>query len=140
MKKMKYSLDRITDANKEILFDFLEREGVKEVTVSFSGGGDDGQIDDNDLPAKVSKTVIKGSKVNQGTIYSSDGPTKQWKNDCEAGEIVEGICYEVLESLYGGWENNDGAFGQFIFDVKKRKVSFEFNERYTDSKLYEHEF
>lgn len=137
---MGYSLDKMTDANKEILFDFLKKEGVEQVTVEFDGGGDDGQIDGSDLPDKVSKIVIKGSKVSQGTIYSKDGPTRQWKNDCTVGEIVDGICYEILESLYGGWENNDGAFGNFIFNVKKRSVSLEFNERYTESKLYEHEF
>jgi hypothetical protein len=32
-----------------------------------------------------------------------------------------------------GWENNDGAYGDFIFDVAKRTITLDFNERYTAS-------
>ena len=137
---MKYNLDKVNGANKEILMDILEREGVKEVTLSFDGSGDDGSIDDCDLPGNVAKIKVEGCKVSDGTIYSAGESETRWKTNCTVNDLLQSICYEALESLYGGWENNDGAYGSFILDVKKRKITFEFNERYVESKLYTHEF
>ena len=38
----------------------------------------------------------------------------------------------ILEQEQGGWENNDGAFGEFTFDVAERTIELEFNGRFTD--------
>jgi hypothetical protein len=45
---------------------------------------------------------------------------------------IEHLCYDFLEQEQGGWENNDGAFGEFTLDVASRTVGLEFNGRYTD--------
>jgi hypothetical protein len=39
-----------------------------------------------------------------------------------------------------GWENNDGAFGTFVFDVADRTITLEHNERYTEVNITSHEF
>ena len=140
MGKMKYKLEKVNEANKEILMDILEREGVKNVTLSFDGSGDDGSIEDNDLPDNVAKIKVEGCKVSDGTVWSAGKHETRWKTNCTVADLLHSICYEVLEGLYGGWENNDGAYGCFILDVKKRKITFEFNERYVESNLYTHEF
>jgi len=44
---------------------------------------------------------------------------------------VETVAWQYLYDLYCGWENNDGAFGIFVFDVAGRTVTLEHNERYT---------
>ena len=45
-----------------------------------------------------------------------------------------------LYDLYCGWENNDGAFGTFVFDVPARTLTFEHNERFTDVNTSSHQF
>lgn len=37
-------------------------------------------------------------------------------------------------------ENNDGAYGEFCFDARARSIHLEFNERFTSSELYTHDF
>jgi hypothetical protein len=53
---------------------------------------------------------------------------------------IETLCYDYLEQTNGGWENNDGGFGEFIFDVAARTVELEFNGRYTDTFTTNHTF
>lgn len=53
-------------------------------------------------------------------------------------EIIEDVCYAALSETHGGWENNDGAYGDFTFDVPHRTITLEFNERYTATDYYEH--
>jgi hypothetical protein len=55
-------------------------------------------------------------------------------------EAIEELCYSYLEQDYGGWENNDGAFGEFIFDVATRKIGLEFNSRFTDHARFDSAF
>ena len=52
---------------------------------------------------------------------------------------VETLAWDYLE-IYSGWENNDGAFGTFVFDVPARTVTLEHNERYTEVNTTSHEF
>lgn len=138
-KKNKVSLDEINDGNKEILFDLLESHGVEAVTVTFDGGGDSGQIDEIDVSDEVAGLRVKGAKVSNGRVWSPEGFKESYKHDPTVRDMIKSFCYGALETLYGGWENNDGAFGEFRFLVKERVVGFDFNQRYTESELHEHE-
>lgn len=139
-KKTKVKLDDLHDGNKEILFDILAREGIESVLVMFEGSGDSGSLEGSDLPTEIKKIVVEGSRVSQGVIWSSSGDTHRWKENCTVEEIIQSLCYEVLSLRHSGWENNDGAYGEFNFDVKERTAHLDFNERYTESKLYESDF
>jgi hypothetical protein len=55
-------------------------------------------------------------------------------------QAIETLCYGYLEHEHGGWENNDGAYGEFTFDVAGRRIDLEFNARFTDSTLFNHSF
>lgn len=133
-------LTNIQSGNKEILFDLLEEKGIKTVNLTFEGSGDDGSMEESDLPKDVKKIFVEGCKIDNGTVWNNGKSQKKYKNGAEVEEIVQSLCYEFLESLYGGWENNDGAYGDFTFDVGRRTIHLDFNERYTESKLYEHDF
>lgn len=145
--KKKYSLDEINDSNKEIIFDLLSSKGVATVTVTFDGGGDSGQIEEviflseenEEMSDDICEIVVKGAKISSGSVWSDGDFKHTYKNDPTVKELIESFCYSALEALYGGWEINDGSFGEFVFRVKDRAVCFDFNERYTDSRLYEHE-
>ena len=49
-------------------------------------------------------------------------------------KLLEDLCYELLACAHSGWENNDGAFGVFVFDIAKRSIELEFSARYRDAR------
>ena len=55
-------------------------------------------------------------------------------------DVVEQLAYDFLSDTHGGWENNDGAWGEFCFDAAARCIHLEFNERFTSSELTTHDF
>lgn len=126
--------------HKDLIFDICEREGVKSFTVSFEGSGDSGQIEDVGLDQKIRKLPVEGAKVSEGTQWLNGNSTTVFRKATDLEDLITSVCYEVLESVCGGWENNDGAYGEFFFDVKKRKVRLDFNERVVESNLTEYRF
>ena len=71
------------------------------------------------------------------SLISENPPDPLPKQNFEA--TVEHLCWDYLE-IYCGWENNDGAFGTFVFDVPAGTVTLEHNERFTDVNTTSHEF
>lgn len=55
-------------------------------------------------------------------------------------EAIEQMAYELLGQTHGGWENNAGAYGEFIFDVAADTITLEFNMRVEDTEFFEHTF
>ncbi len=48
---------------------------------------------------------------------------------------------EAIERLaYEGWENNEGAYGNFLFDVTERTITLNYNERIETSEYSQHVF
>jgi hypothetical protein len=122
-------------ANKKAVFDSLEKEGVISVTVTFDGEGDSGQIDN--VCFETPDVVTCPSDVSVLDV--------QWlgtRNDARITTIevqkpirdaIEDLCYFLLGQDNGGWENNDGAYGEFTFNVAERTIDLNFNARFTDS-------
>lgn len=132
----KPSLDKITESNKEILFDIIGSKKIKSFTVPFDGDGDSGQIGVIDLPKKILDRVVEGSKISEGRTSTGE----IYKKDASVEEIIENLCFKVLENLHDGWEDGDGSCGEFYFDIEDRTVRLYFHERYIETKLYEHDF
>jgi hypothetical protein len=55
-------------------------------------------------------------------------------------DAIETMAYEFLSQTHCGWENNDGAYGEFTCDVSEQTITLDYNERYTSSENYTHEF
>jgi hypothetical protein len=55
-------------------------------------------------------------------------------------EALEALAYALLEQTHCGWENNEGAYGEFTFDVDERTVTLDYNERYESSEYTQHVF
>jgi len=55
-------------------------------------------------------------------------------------EVIERLVYDLLTDTHCGWENNDGAYGDFTFDVAERTITLDYNERYTASDYSQHVF
>ena len=121
----------VLPANKTALFDALAAAGITTVLVNFDGCGDSGQIeaievragdDDSALP----EVEIEIATANWGspTIDRQPQPIR---------EAIETLVYDVLNQKHNGWENNDGAYGEFTFDVAERTITLDYNERHMET-------
>ena len=80
--------------------------------------------------------------LSQGTLHQAQsGCGELATRVMTLREAVEVLCYDYLEQEYGrGWEDNDGAFGEFTFDVPERRIALDFNARFTDHTHHSHTF
>jgi hypothetical protein len=126
--------DQTRAQNKAIVFAALAAAGIHRVTVDYDGSGDSGLID-----------AVEGWNANSQKIPLPLEPKLQLATDDPGQPItlesaVEDLAWNYLETLYDGWENNDGACGTFVFDVPARTITLEHNERFTDVNTFKHEF
>jgi hypothetical protein len=121
-------VDDVRARNKAIVFAALAEAGIHKVTVEYDGGGDSGQIEDV-WPWNASDEIISFPSDRKITLLSENPDHPLPEQSFEAA--VETLAWDFLEQRHDGWENNDGAFGIFVFDVPGRLVTLEHNERYT---------
>ncbi|MBX9647298.1 MAG: hypothetical protein K2X57_09615 [Xanthobacteraceae bacterium] len=128
----------ILAANKAVLFDSLATAGIETVTVLFDGYGDSGQIERIDVEAGEGTIQLPSDRIEIArTIWESPEIERQTLTVREAFETV---VYDFLRQTHDGWENSDGAYGEFVFDVAERTIKLDYNERYTSSENFSHEF
>lgn len=137
--------DHIKDT-LDIIYDLLGGIGVESFIVTFDGGGDSGQAEapcefkpekSQEKAIALLGEVVKGSRVSDGQRYTPSGMEHIWQNDPTLERLIDGLCYDVLETVAGGWEINEGSHGTFLFDVKKRKMMLDFNERVIEDRNFE---
>ena len=129
----------ILPQNKAALFDALAAAGIDSVIVGFDGCGNSGQIE------SVTAYAADGVEIAVPTItigmhevsFDSSAIVVEQRSVREAIEIM---AYVFLEETHGGWENDDGAYGEFTFRVAERAISLDYNERYTTINFSTHEF
>jgi len=125
--------------NKAALFDALARAGVTSVIVSFDGCGDSGQIEQVEARADDAVVELPADQVEFVEPLFGDAE-KVNRSTHTVADAIETLVYALLEQTHSGWENNDGAYGDFAFDVEKRTIELDYNERYTESVNSYHEF
>ena len=125
--------------NKAALFGPLATAGIHSVVVVFDGYGDSGQIEsvvaydpDN------AEVELPGATIEMREVVF-DGPSIA---SATRGirEVVEIMSYAFLEATHGGWEDGDGAYGEFSSNVAEQSISLEYNERHMESDYHCHEF
>ena len=47
---------------------------------------------------------------------------------------------QYLEEKHGGWEINEGSFGEFVFDVEARSLTLDYYGRIIDHEHSSHSF
>jgi len=125
---------------KASLFAALAAAGVAKVTVVFDGQGDSGAVEDVlasaagdvavDLPDVSIDYFAAGFSDDEEEVVTQR-PLK---------EAIESLAFAFLSQTHGGWENNEGGFGDFFFDVAAGSVRLDYQERYTETTSYEHDF
>jgi tRNA(Arg) A34 adenosine deaminase TadA len=125
--------------NKAALFDALAAAGISRVVVCFDGSGDAGQIESvTACAADDAEVALPGTAIAMREVIF-DGPAVVTEQR-SVGEAIEIMAYAFLEETHAGWENDDGAFGAFIFSVAERAITLDYNERYTATNVSAHEF
>jgi hypothetical protein len=122
--------------NKTVVFDALDAAGIAIVVVSFDGYGDSGQIERLEVEGAVD-TLPAATVEIAASIWGELEPQRQ---SMSLADALEKLIYDFLGSTHGGWDDNDGAYGEFTFDVVDRTIRLDYNERYTASLNYSHEF
>lgn len=131
-------LEAIRPKNKAALFAALASAGITTVTVVFDGYGDSGGIEDVHAERDGDEIDLPTDAVKLLTIPWRE--TDPVENEVTVFAAIEHMVYELLGQTHGGWENNAGAFGAFVFDVAARTITLAFNQRFEDSELFEHVF
>lgn len=126
-------------ANKDALFEGLRLAGIAYVIVSFDGYGDSGQIEE-----------IDGRNADGDSVQLPPATITFRSVDWQSSEIIprqmtlekaiEHMAYDFLSDSHGGWENNDGAYGEFCFDAREGTIHLDYNERFTSSEYFGHDF
>ncbi len=124
--------------NKTALFDALADARIDTVEVTFSGYADNGQVDEavidgegGDVDLRLITIEIARVESGNPAVIRETRPVK---------DAIEKLVYDLLQQTYGGWENNLGAYGDFLFDVGDRTITLNFNERIETSDYTQHVF
>jgi hypothetical protein len=122
--------------NKTALFDALA--GARTMEVTFNGYADNGQVD---------QAVIEGEGGDADIwLINIEIARVEWGNPVVVRETlsvkdaIEKLVYDLLQQTYTGWQNNLGAYGDFVFDVAERTITLNFNERIETSEYTQHVF
>jgi Family of unknown function (DUF6878) len=123
--------------NKRLIFAALAELGIHSVTVEYDGSSDSGQIESIEAwDAAHNRIPLPTSRRLQLLSDSSDQPPTEMNIEA----AIETLAYEYLEDRHPGWENNDGAYGTFVFDVPEQTIALEHRARFTDADIFTHEF
>lgn len=124
--------------NKASLLTALAAAGITDVTVSFDGYGDSGQIEH--VEAKAGDAIVDFPDVSVEIARAGFSSPEIERRIEPLHEAVESLCYLILEAKHGGWENNEGAYGEFVFDVAADSITFDFNYRIETTEYHSYEF
>lgn len=128
----------IRPANKSALFSVLSAAGITRVDVTFDGYGDSGQIECIDAKANATDAPLPDGTVTLAIIGWRD--SEHTERTMSVREAIEHFAYDCLAQTHGGWENNQGAFGTFLFDVADQSITLDYNQRFEDIESFEHAF
>jgi len=128
------------ELNKAALAEVIKPFGLTRIEAEFSGGGDSGQIDEVryfagekqlDDVGTLKNKVVQQAQINDTSTWCD--AKKDWVTTTKSPtieELVEQICYDLLEANHGGWEINEGSFGEFVFNFGKgNEIDLTFNQR-----------
>jgi hypothetical protein len=123
--------------NKEIVFAALTAAGIHRVIVEYDGSDDSGQIEYVEAWTSANQTMPFPTEPRIELVAENpDSPREEYNLEA----AVETVVWSYLYDLHEGWENNDGAFGNFVFDVATRTIRIEHAQRFTDVSISQQVF
>ena len=120
----KYERERLDNVRRQLpeARRQLQAAGVNHVHIEYDGCGDSGCIEN------IAYTDGQGGAVEiVGRLAITE-------------EQLKDLFYDLMEARHPGWENNDGAFGEFHWDLTQEDaLTHTHNDRFTDYDTTEHE-
>jgi hypothetical protein len=124
-------IQEIREKNKKSVVAFMQANGIERAVIEFDGSGDSGQTE----PAVIipnSKqelvyeeiTFITFSQRFSGGEWNVEATEKQ----ASVEEALEDLAYCALENNHGGWEINEGAYGEITIEADG-SGRIEYNQR-----------
>lgn len=106
--------------HKETRAELRERlvlRGIVRAEADYSGSGDDGY-------------------VQEPHLYD-DGDVQVFEVDGLAADVQE-FFGDLLDTQHGGWENDEGADGEFVWNVVDDKIEWAHKENFTSQDITEY--
>ncbi len=102
------------------LLALLRSRGIAVVRAHYDGCGDSGQLERCECFASDNRPA--------------DNPLTE-----EELQRIDDHFYDLLECRHGGWENNDGGYGDFTWTTESDELTHDHNDYYTevDNTLHE---
>jgi len=107
-------------SKRDMLMNYLDSIGVKRLVVHYSGSGDSGQTDDYTVEPKNRSELLDEMFEEKSTLK----------------EALDDFTWSEIENHEGGFYNNDGGYGEIIFDVKEKTITMAHNNYITET-VYE---
>ena len=121
--------------NRVLIFDALQQLGIASVEITFDGCGDSGQIEDISVdPESAPDLAEVNVRLKHG--HNDAGDVKE----VNLRSALEDMVFDLLGIGHAGWEINEGAYGEFTFDVGERTIALDYNERVERVAFSHHEF
>jgi len=108
-----YALEREALASESTIRGELRALGIVTVEAQYDGVGDSGQIDE-----------IK--------YLDDSNPAQSISVGDETHQRVETLLYALLSLRHGGWENDDGGYGSFSWNLEEELLEHVHHQRFTD--------
>lgn len=131
------------EKNREILIQALKEQGVLIATVDYAGAGDSGDTCDLAVQPPELFAGLPSLKVKQHAVdvqYLGYGQRACSMREAEVAldEALRDFAMRWVDSLHGGWENDDGACGTVTINVHDDVINLEHTAYFTESTCYEH--
>ncbi len=124
--------------NKTAVFDALAAAGITIVVVAFDGYGDSGQIENVEAKAGEHLVALPSGEVEiASAVWDQADPER---TAMAVHDAIELLIFDFLGMTHDGWENSDGAYGDFTFDIAERTITLDYSERYMQSEYSLHVF
>jgi hypothetical protein len=127
--------DELAIINRQALFDALAAAGITSVTIEFNGYGDEGQIEDTQYFIDENETTPAIDTllfVRQGIGSAPEA------EPIELEDAMDELLYDLLSTHYCGWQDNEGSYGEFTFNIPARTVDLDIALRFVDANHYQH--
>lgn len=128
----------LVEPNKRALFAILTPAGITRVAVTFDGGGDSGQIEAVEAYCGDETATLPDCEVTLSRYSYRSSEVE--KVALSVPEAIEDLCYALLGQEHGGWENNEGGYGEFVFDVVGDTIALDMNIRIETSEYHGHQW
>ena len=131
--------EEVLQGNKQAIFDALVAAGIQLVTIDFDGYGDEGHLQEpagfdaanKEISLPSASITVQQVKFESSTIVEAS---------TSVAEFVNNLASDLLQKTHGGWQDGEGAYGTFSFNLEDRTITLRYHERYVETEYHEHAF